>query len=202
MILGGVCEIKPIQSEPSAADQDFKLKIREPGTADREFKPVVVKIRASKPTVKIAWVPWYWTPHLFGHAMYFVMETFQIWNLASVGHGRCSIIQGAASTWSGRSNGPCPWNHGEIPGRMSMERYLGDIGDIIGKDCHLERFWWRLIRPSILPRLRAMRRFHFGSGRSDEYSEGGCGELDGDDLVRSRGLVLPRSREFGDSLAF
>ncbi|GFS36971.1 hypothetical protein Acr_00g0049010 [Actinidia rufa] len=27
-----------------------------------------------------------------------------------------------------------------------------------------------------------MRRFHFGSGRSDEYSEGGCGELDGDDL--------------------
>ncbi|GFY98577.1 hypothetical protein Acr_12g0011180 [Actinidia rufa] len=27
-----------------------------------------------------------------------------------------------------------------------------------------------------------MRRFHFGSGRSDEYFEGGCGELDGDDL--------------------
>ncbi|GFY84705.1 hypothetical protein Acr_03g0014790 [Actinidia rufa] len=27
-------------------------------------------------------------PHLLGHAMYFVMETFQIWNLASVGHGR------------------------------------------------------------------------------------------------------------------
>ncbi|GFS35921.1 hypothetical protein Acr_00g0042710 [Actinidia rufa] len=43
-----------------------------------------------------------------------------------------------------------------------------------------------------------MRRQHFGSGRSDEYSEGGCGELNGDDLARSHGLVLPRSRGFGD----
>ena len=55
---------------------------------------------------------------------------------------------------------------------------------------------------SALPRPRARRRQYFGSGRSDEYSEGGCGELNGDDLARSHGLVLLRSREFGDSLAF
>ncbi|GFZ14359.1 hypothetical protein Acr_24g0005490 [Actinidia rufa] len=52
--------------------------------------------------------------------------------------------------------------------------------------------------PSILPRPRARRRQHFGSERSDEYSEGGYGELNGDDLARSHGLVLPRSRGFGD----
>ncbi|GFY97974.1 hypothetical protein Acr_12g0005150 [Actinidia rufa] len=52
--------------------------------------------------------------------------------------------------------------------------------------------------PSILPRPRARRRQHFGSERFDEYSEGGYGELNGDDLARSHGLVLPRSRGFGD----
>ncbi|GFZ12653.1 hypothetical protein Acr_23g0010380 [Actinidia rufa] len=52
--------------------------------------------------------------------------------------------------------------------------------------------------PSTLPRPRARRRQYFGSGRSDEYSEGGSGELSGDDLARSHGLVLPRSRGFGD----
>ncbi|GFZ08136.1 hypothetical protein Acr_19g0010730 [Actinidia rufa] len=35
---------------------------------------------------------------------------------------------------------------------------------------------------STLPRPRARRRQYFGSGRSDEYSEGGSGELSGDDL--------------------
>ncbi|GFS44224.1 hypothetical protein Acr_00g0089240 [Actinidia rufa] len=58
--------------------------------------------------------------------------------------------------------------------------------------------WWRSIKPSILPRSLARRRQHFGSGRSDEYFEGGYGELNGDDLARSHGLVLPRSRGFGD----
>ncbi|GFS39857.1 hypothetical protein Acr_00g0065300 [Actinidia rufa] len=33
---------------------------------------------------------------------------------------------------------------------------------------------------------------------SDEYSGGGSGELSGDDLARFHGLVLPRSRGFGD----
>ncbi|GFS36703.1 hypothetical protein Acr_00g0047530 [Actinidia rufa] len=66
------------------------------------------------------------------------------------------------------------------------------------KDCHLERFWWRSIKLSILPRPRARRRQHLSSGRYDEYSEGGYGELNGDDLARFHGLVLPRSRGFGD----
>ncbi|GFS29367.1 hypothetical protein Acr_00g0006430 [Actinidia rufa] len=33
---------------------------------------------------------------------------------------------------------------------------------------------------------------------SEEYSDGGSGELSGYDLARSHGLVLPRSRGFGD----
>ncbi|GFZ06507.1 hypothetical protein Acr_18g0006770 [Actinidia rufa] len=56
----------------------------------------------------------------------------------------------------------------------------------------------RLIKPSILPRLRARRRQHFGSKLADELSDGGSGELSRDDLVRFHGLVLPRSRGFGD----
>ncbi|GFZ15634.1 hypothetical protein Acr_25g0000430 [Actinidia rufa] len=52
--------------------------------------------------------------------------------------------------------------------------------------------------PSTLPRPMARRRQYFGLGRSDEYSEGGSGELSGDDLARFHGLVLPRSRGFGD----
>ncbi|GFY95695.1 hypothetical protein Acr_11g0000010 [Actinidia rufa] len=56
---------------------------------------------------------------------------------------------------------------------------------------------------STLPRPRARRRQYFGSGRSDEYFEGGSSELSGDDLARSHGLVLPQSRGFGDRrLAF
>ncbi|GFZ04567.1 hypothetical protein Acr_17g0001390 [Actinidia rufa] len=42
---------------------------------------------------------------------------------------------------------------------------------------------------STLPRPRARRRQYFGSGRSDEYLEGGSGELSGDDLAR--GLSCP-----------
>ncbi|GFZ02216.1 hypothetical protein Acr_15g0008240 [Actinidia rufa] len=53
------------------------------------------------------------------------------------------------------------------------------------KYCHLER---------------ARRRQYFGSGRSDEYFEGGSGELSGDDLARFHGLVLPRSGGFGDGV--
>ncbi|GFS37319.1 hypothetical protein Acr_00g0051370 [Actinidia rufa] len=66
-------------------------------------------------------------------------------------------------------------------------------------DCHLERFWWRLIKPSILPRPRARRRQLFGSGRADEYSDSDYGELSGDDLARFHGLVLLRSRGFGEA---
>ncbi|GFS42201.1 leucine-rich repeat receptor-like protein kinase family protein [Actinidia rufa] len=53
---------------------------------------------------------------------------------------------------------------------------------------------------STLPRPMARRRQYFGSGRSDEYSEGGSGELSGDYLARFHGFVLPRSRGFGDKV--
>ncbi|GFZ13607.1 hypothetical protein Acr_23g0019920 [Actinidia rufa] len=56
----------------------------------------------------------------------------------------------------------------------------------------------RLIKPSILPRLRARRRQHFGFGRADEHSNSGSGEVSGDDLARFHELVLPQSRGFGD----
>ncbi|GFY85148.1 hypothetical protein Acr_03g0019220 [Actinidia rufa] len=98
-------------------------------------------------------------------------------------------------------------DHGEILGRIGMERYLGDVGDIIGKIAiwRVSRNCWcrdgenlASIKLSILPRPRARRRQHLSSGRSDEYSEGSYGELNGDDLARFHGLVLPRSRGFGD----
>ncbi|GFZ10150.1 hypothetical protein Acr_21g0007490 [Actinidia rufa] len=54
--------------------------------------------------------------------------------------------------------------------------------------------------PSILPRPRARRRQYFGSGRTDEYSDGDSGELSGDDLARFHGLILPWSRGFGDGV--
>ncbi|GFZ06453.1 hypothetical protein Acr_18g0006230 [Actinidia rufa] len=127
-------------------------------------------------------------PHLLGHAMYFVMETFQIWNLASVGHGRCSIIQGAASTWSGRSNGrvhesrrdPRKDEYGKISRRYRRHNW---------KDCHLERFWWRwsleMGIPSTLPHPKAVKRQYFNSDHL-RSSDGGSGELSVDDLARFR----------------
>ncbi|GFS42526.1 hypothetical protein Acr_00g0080300 [Actinidia rufa] len=58
---------------------------------------------------------------------------------------------------------------------------------------------------STLPRPRGSGELsgqYPGSWRADEHSDGGSGELSGDSLARSHGLVLPRSRGFGDSLAF
>ncbi|GFY97203.1 hypothetical protein Acr_11g0015090 [Actinidia rufa] len=52
--------------------------------------------------------------------------------------------------------------------------------------------------PSILPRPMARRRQYPSSWQADEQSDGGSGELNGDDLARSPGLVLPRLRGFGD----
>ncbi|GFY83417.1 calcineurin B-like protein 8 [Actinidia rufa] len=66
-------------------------------------------------------------------------------------------------------------------------------------DCHLEGFWRVLVEiPSILHRPRARMRQYPGSWRADEHSDGGSGELSGDDLARFHGLVLPRSRGFRD----
>ncbi|GFY92385.1 hypothetical protein Acr_08g0007810 [Actinidia rufa] len=63
----------------------------------------------------------------------------------------------------------------------------------------VERFWRVLVEIlSILPRPRARRRQYPGSWRADEHSDGGSGELSGDDLAKFHGLVLPRSRGFGD----
>ncbi|GFZ18006.1 hypothetical protein Acr_26g0012750 [Actinidia rufa] len=44
----------------------------------------------------------------------------------------------------------------------------------------------------------ARRRQYPSSWRADEHSDGGSSELSGDDLARFYGLVLPRSRGFGD----
>ncbi|GFZ11058.1 hypothetical protein Acr_22g0004560 [Actinidia rufa] len=43
----------------------------------------------------------------------------------------------------------------------------------------------RLINPSILPRPKARRSRYPGSWRVDEHSNGGSGELSGDDLASS-----------------
>ncbi|GFZ03473.1 hypothetical protein Acr_16g0000970 [Actinidia rufa] len=66
-------------------------------------------------------------------------------------------------------------------------------------DCHLEGFWRDLVEIlSTLPRPRARRGQYPGSWRADEHSDSGSGELSGDDLAKFHGLVLPRSRGFGD----
>ncbi|GFZ15848.1 hypothetical protein Acr_25g0002570 [Actinidia rufa] len=68
-------------------------------------------------------------------------------------------------------------------------------------DCHLEGFWKVLVEIlSNLPRPRARRRQYPGSWRADEHFGGGSGELGGYDLARFHGLVLPRSRGFGDDV--
>ncbi|GFY97417.1 hypothetical protein Acr_11g0017230 [Actinidia rufa] len=46
----------------------------------------------------------------------------------------------------------------------------------------------------------ARRRQYPSSWRADEHSDGGSGELSGDDLAKFHGLVLPRSRGFEDSV--
>ncbi|GFY82479.1 hypothetical protein Acr_02g0007190 [Actinidia rufa] len=74
---------------------------------------------------------------------------------------------------------------------MSMERYLGDIGDIIG-----EIAIWRA-KYSTSPKGEEETALWLWAS-SYEYSDGGSGELSGDDLARFHGLVLPRSRGFGD----
>ncbi|GFZ10876.1 hypothetical protein Acr_22g0002740 [Actinidia rufa] len=64
------------------------------------------------------------------------------------------------------------------------------------------RFWWRWSLEtgilSTLPRPKGEEEAVLYLGPTDEYSDGGSGELSGDDLARSHGLVLPRSRGFGD----
>ncbi|GFY93951.1 hypothetical protein Acr_09g0003970 [Actinidia rufa] len=83
---------------------------------------------------------------------------------------------------------------------MSMERYLGDVGDIIGEIAIWRIGFWRVLVeiPSILPRPRARRRQYPGSWRANEHSDRGSGELSGDDLAKFHGLILPRSRGFRD----
>ncbi|GFZ16134.1 hypothetical protein Acr_25g0005430 [Actinidia rufa] len=131
-------------------------------------------------------------PHLFGHAMYFVMETFQIWNLACVGHGRSSIIQGAASTWSGNQQSillgllgtgprmlkgrPTQTNRNKGPGRgRSKPLRRGDqtkamiadgvMGRVRGsrRDPRKDEILVEMEILSTLPRPRARRRQYFNS---------------------------------------
>ncbi|GFY97470.1 hypothetical protein Acr_12g0000110 [Actinidia rufa] len=73
-----------------------------------------------------------------------------------------------------------------------MERDLGDVGDMIGKIAI-----WRA-KYSTLPKGEEEIALWLWAS-SYEYSDGGSGELSGDSLARFNGLVLPRSRGFGDS---
>ncbi|GFY98028.1 hypothetical protein Acr_12g0005690 [Actinidia rufa] len=77
---------------------------------------------------------------------------------------------------------------------------IGDVGDIIGEIAIWRIGFWRDLVEilSTLPRPRARRGQYPGSWRADEHSDGGSGELSGDDLAKFHGLVLPRSRGFGD----
>ncbi|GFZ02372.1 hypothetical protein Acr_15g0009800 [Actinidia rufa] len=72
------------------------------------------------------------------------------------------------------------------------------------KDFHLERFGRDLAEIlSTLPRPRGSGELsgqYLGSWRADEHSDGVSGELSGDSLARSHGLILPRSRGFGDNV--
>ncbi|GFZ11302.1 hypothetical protein Acr_22g0007000 [Actinidia rufa] len=82
---------------------------------------------------------------------------------------------------------------------IRMEIFRRDFRAIQLRKCIPIGFWRVLVEiPSILPRPMARRRQYPSSWRADEQSDGGSGELSGDDLARSHGLVLPRSREFGD----
>ncbi|GFZ21689.1 hypothetical protein Acr_29g0008510 [Actinidia rufa] len=65
-------------------------------------------------------------------------------------------------------------DHGEILGRISMERYLGDVGDIIGKIAI-----WRVSRNCWCCDGENL-------ARADEQFDGGSGELSGDSLARFR----------------
>ncbi|GFY87216.1 hypothetical protein Acr_05g0008550 [Actinidia rufa] len=91
---------------------------------------------------------------------------------------------------------PAQTNRSKGPGRgRSKPLRRGNQTNVMTADRILVE---RLIKPSILTRLRARRRQHFGSGRADEHSDGSSGEVSGDDLARFHGLVLPQSRGFGD----
>ncbi|GFS41821.1 hypothetical protein Acr_00g0076530 [Actinidia rufa] len=106
----------------------------------------------------------------------YVERTFKRWG--------CGLfIDGVMSRVHGSRRDPRKDKYGKISRRCRRHNW---------EDCHLES-----IPPSILPRPRARRRpLHLRS--TDEYPDSGSGEVSGDSLVRFHGLVLPRSRGFGD----
>ncbi|GFY92358.1 hypothetical protein Acr_08g0007540 [Actinidia rufa] len=71
------------------------------------------------------------------------------------------------------------------------------------EDCHLERFWRILVeidraKYSTSPTSEEETALWLWAS-SYEYSDGSSDELSGDDLAKFHGLVLPRSRWFGDN---
>ncbi|GFY88358.1 hypothetical protein Acr_06g0002980 [Actinidia rufa] len=76
---------------------------------------------------------------------------------------------------------------------MSMERYLGDIGEHNWKDCHLESQVLYLAQGKEETSLWLW-------ASSYEYSDGGSGELSGDDLARFHGLVLTSVKRLMEKL--
>ncbi|GFZ10787.1 hypothetical protein Acr_22g0001850 [Actinidia rufa] len=161
-------------------------------------------------------------PHLLGHAMYFVMETLQIWNLASVGHGRCSIIQGLLALGLGRlqlrrciencrshrrrqtvvvkklgratnshnCSGSSVLDLGQLKGDLHRRTEMKGRGEAAQNPSSVAKY-------STSPKGEEETSLWLWAS-SYEYSDGGSGELSGDDLARFHGLVLPRSRVFGD----
>ncbi|GFZ12475.1 hypothetical protein Acr_23g0008600 [Actinidia rufa] len=143
-----------------------------------------------QPTVNVARIPWYWTSEAIKG------RPAQTNKNKGPGRGRSKPLRRGDQTKAMTADGVM----GRVRGSRRDPRKdeygkisLGDVGDMIGKIAI-----WRMEILSTLPCPMARRRQYFGSGRSDEYSEGGYGELNGDDLARFHGLVLPRSRGFGD----
>ncbi|GFS29956.1 hypothetical protein Acr_00g0009330 [Actinidia rufa] len=101
----------------------------------------------------------------------FVYVVVKIW-----ASNQQSILLGFLGTGPRTIKGrPAQTNRNKGPGRgRSKPLRRGDQTKAMTADRILVE---RLIKPSILPRLRARRRQHFGFGRVDEHSDSGSGEM-------------------------
>ncbi|GFS29095.1 hypothetical protein Acr_00g0005340 [Actinidia rufa] len=101
--------------------------------------------------------------------------------------GAAFFIDGVMGRVHGSRQDPWKDKYGKISRRCRRHNW---------EDCHLERFRWRLIKYSTSPKSEEETTLHLRS--TDEYPGSGSGELSGDSLARFHGLVLSRSRGFGD----
>ncbi|GFY98756.1 hypothetical protein Acr_13g0001570 [Actinidia rufa] len=143
--------------------------------ADDEREPYGSRKLGEQPTVNIARIPWYWTSEAI--------------------KGRPAQTNRNKGPGRGRSK---PLRRGDqtkamTVGKIALRRIVECVERTFerwresrkGQFPCIERILVEIEILSALPRPRARRRQYFGSGRSDEYSEGGSGELSGDSLVRS-----------------